>query len=524
MLRPASPLARSLARGLSTALDFARRNEAIAARARDFYPSLSRVAPATATVAGFVRKYCDLEHDRPDLREVLRARVDSVRVAGKNMCFVDVSSARCSTQLILNYNVMAAHAAPGAAALSRQQFFQHVQDLRPGDHVQACGFPGRSQRERTLSLKCTQLTTLLAPALRALPPRLSDPAKRNQNRVLDYLVNGHDALRVRHSVLSALREFLDARGFLEAETPVLSPKANGAAAEPFTTRTNATNAALQLRVAPELWLKRLVVAGVDRVYELGRVFRNEGVDASHNPEFTTLEFYQTYASMEDLIALAEQLLLHVLERADTARARELKAVLLANGGRFARVEFLPTLQRETGIDFSQLDLADPRALAAALEARGIELDTADRSPQQILNALCARYIEDRHCRGSLPTLIFHHPTVMSPLAKGNPDDDMLTTKRFEVFIGGKEYINAYEEENCPQAQLQKFEAQQQAQEAYGDRESLAIDHAYVDAMKWGMPPIGGFGVGIDRLCMLLTGDTRIERVLSFGTIDDIGKQ
>lgn len=185
---------------------------------------------------------------------------------------------------------------------------------------------------------------------------------------------------------------------------------------------------------------------------------------------------------------------------------------------------MPTLQRETGIDFSQLDLADPRALAAALEARGIELDTADRSPQQILNALCARYIEDRHCRGSLPTLIFHHPTVMSPLAKGNPDDDMLTTKRFEVFIGGKEYINAYEEENCPQAQLQKFEAQQQAQEAYGDRESLAIDHAYVDAMKWGMPPIGGFGVGVDRLCMLLTGDTRIERVLSFGTIDDIGKQ
>lgn len=504
------------------ALDFARRNEAVASRASCYYPSLSKISPATTTVSEFKQKYQALHEDQPQSSEVLRARIDSVRISGKNMCFVDVSNARNSVQLILNYNVM--KTAMPSSALTREQFFQHVQDLRPGDHIQACGFPGLSQRERTLSLKCTKLTEILAPALLAVPPKLTDPAKRNTNRVLDYLVNGHETLVVRHQVNTAIREFLNMRGFLEVETPVLSSKANGAAAEPFSTRTKATNAELELRVAPELWLKRLVVAGVNRVYELGKVFRNEGVDATHNPEFTTLEFYQSYASMDELIELSEQLYLHVLNRVDNRFARELKNELLANAGKFKRVEFLPTLLRETGVDFTQIDLHNSDLISRALIAKNIHMDTTGKSPQQILDMLCGRFIENKYCTSSLPTVIYHHPTVMSPLAKGNPDDNMLTTKRFEVFINGKEYINAYEEENCPQEQLQKFELQKSAQETYGDRESLAVDYSYVEAMKWGMPPIGGFGLGIDRLCMLLTGNKRIERVLSFGTIDDIEKQ
>ncbi|SCU86472.1 LAME_0D06282g1_1 [Lachancea meyersii CBS 8951] len=505
------------------AVDFTARNETISQNLNHFYPSLSELTTVTTSISHFKNKYAALENDDTSEREVLRARINSIRSAGKNMCFIDVAHAQSSMQLILNYNLMTKHISD-KSSVTKEDFFQHVQSLKPGDHIQACGFPGFSQRERTLSLKCTQLIRILAPALQALPPKLSDPVKRNQNRVLDYQVNGHDSLIVRHKILSAIREFLNTRTFVEVETPILSSKANGAAAEPFTTRAKSTGKTFELRVAPELWLKRLIVGGLDHVYEIGKVFRNEGVDATHNPEFTTLEFYQSYASMEDLIALSEELYLHVLSSVDSAIAKDLKEPFLANGAKFNRVEFLPFLQKETNVDLSEVDLTSSSEITAAFASKGINLDTDGKSPQQILNFLCGRYIEDKYCKGIVPTLIYHHPTVMSPLAKGNPEDSMLTSKRFEVFIGGKEYINAYEEENCPALQLQKFIAQQEAHDNYGDNESLAVDNSYVEAMKWGMPPIGGFGLGVDRLCMLLTGNTRIERVLSFGTIDDISRQ
>lgn len=501
-------------------LDFARRNAAIAREPDRFYPSLSQLPPPTTSVAHFLDRYANLDADRPENQECVRGRIVSVRTLGKNMSFVTLEAAARRVQLILNYNVMAAHS-PG---LTRAQFADTAAALRPGDHLQASGFPGVSQRERTLSLKCTTPVVLLAPATRPLPPRLEDPIKRAQNRVLDYLVNGHETLRLRGAVLRALREFLDARDFVEVETPMLTARSNGAAAEPFVTHARANDTRLELRVAPELWLKRLVVAGVDRVYELGRVFRNEGVDATHNPEFTTLEFYQAYASMSDLISLSEQLFLHVLRSVDTPRAHQLLEQLACNGNQFQRIEFLPTLQRETNIDFEAIDLSNPHEIARALKDKDIHLPSHVKSPQQMLNALCARYIESKYCESLLPTVIYHHPTVMSPLAKGNPADGLRTTKRFEIFICGKEYINAYEEENCPQRQLDKFIAQQKSHQLYGDKESLAIDTPYVEAMKWGMPPIGGFGLGVDRLCMLLAGKDRIEQVLSFGTIDDVDRQ
>ncbi|SCV05463.1 LANO_0H08042g1_1 [Lachancea nothofagi CBS 11611] len=504
-------------------LDFTRRNGIISKNTSLFYPSLSQLAAATTSVAEFKHKYAHLQQDDPNSIETLRARINSIRVAGKNMCFLDVTHGKSPMQLILNYSVMKTHA-PDVSLPTKDQFFQHIQNLKPGDHIQVCGFPGFSQREHTFSLKCTQLTTILAPAMHALPPKLSDTTKRNQNRVLDYLVNGHDSLIIRHKVISAIREFLNMRAFIEVETPILSPKANGAAAEPFSTYAQATDTSLELRVAPELWLKRLIIGGMDRVYEVGKVFRNEGVDATHNAEFTTLEFYQSYASMEALIELSEKLYIHVLDRVDTPRAKELKEALLENGGKFNRIEFLPTLVKEASLDLSNIDLNSSEHIRKAMASKGINMEVDGKSPQQTMNMLCAAFIEEKYCMGIVPTLIYHHPAAMSPLAKGNPMDNALTAKRFEVFIGGKEYINAYEEENCPESQLQKFELQQGAHDKYGDKESLAIDHSYIEAMKWGMPPIGGFGLGIDRLCMLLTENTRIERVLSFGTIDDIGRQ
>ncbi|SCU84737.1 LAMI_0C08680g1_1 [Lachancea mirantina] len=505
-------------------LDFGKRNEIILRSLNRFYPSVSTLARPTATIHEFGAKYKDIYEDQPHVIEVLRGKIKSVRVAGKNMCFVNVTALHAELQLILNFKVMHKAQHHVDTELTSEAFQASIQNLRPGDHIQAVGFPGLSQRQRTLSLKCISPAQTLAPAQLPVPPRLVDPVKRKQNRVLDYLVNGHQALVVRHRTVKAIRRFLDAREFLEVETPMMSAQSNGAAAEPFETRSKALHQKLQLRIAPELWLKRLVVAGCERVYEIGKVFRNEGIDATHNAEFTTLEFYQAYASMEDLITMSEQLYRYVLEDAQTLAAARLLQEFSENRFCFRRVEFLATLSRETGVEFEKLDLQDAGAMRQALQQRGLDAPSECASPQQMLNYLCGKYIEDKYCQGSLPTLIFHHPTVMSPLAKGNTADNMKTSKRFEVFIRGKEYINAYEEENCPQQQLAKFKAQQAARATYGDQESLQIDENYVDAMKWGMPPIGGFGLGIDRLCMLLTDSKRIEEVLSFGSLDDVNRQ
>ena len=272
-------------------------------------------------------------------------------------------------------------------------------------------------------------------------------------------------------------------------------------------------------------MKRLVVGGLDKVYEIGKVFRNEGVDAVHNPEFTTLEFYKSFTSMEQLIALSEQLLKSILLDLRPLHSNEIIEALIAElqqtEWKFNRVEFIPTLSQELNFDLKTIDLNDPSALYAILP-KDLGLPP-NLSPQQILNKLASIYIEERYCNSLLPTLIYHHPAVMSPLAKTHPQDPTVT-KRFEIFIRGREYINAYEEENCPQLQLAKFQQQNMANQLYKDKESLSVDQKYVDAMKWGMPPVGGFGLGIDRLCMLLLNKDRLEEVLSFGCLDDVNRQ
>lgn len=521
-------LRRVLVRRLHTALDagkleFTRRNTAIERDLARCYPSLSALAPAApVSIPRFHAEYSRLSADDPNSTCSVDGRVRNIRFSGKRICFVDLYDARAARalQLIVNFQKV------GAAA--QERFEADLRFLKVGDYVRGTGFPGLSQRQRTLSLKCTELPRVLSCAQMPLPPRLSDASKINSNRVVDYQVNGVQMLVLRHAIVRSIRQFLDSRQFVEVETPILSAQSNGAAAEPFATRSTALpegSDRLELRVAPELWLKRLVVGGLDRVYEIGKVFRNEGVDPVHNPEFTTLEFYQSFTSMEQLIALSEQLfksvLLDLRALHSNAVIESLVAELERSDWKFNRVEFVPTLSQELGVDLARVDLGDPRALYAILPA-----DCAlppNLSPQQILNKLASVYIEERHCGSLRPTLIYHHPAVMSPLAKTHPDDPSVT-KRFEVFVRGKEYINAYEEENCPQWQLAKFEQQNLANQLYRDKESLSVDQKYVDAMKWGMPPIGGFGLGIDRLCMLLLNKNRIEEVLSFGCLDDVNRQ
>lgn len=321
---------------------------------------------------------------------------------------------------------------------------------------------------------------------------------------------------------------------MEVETPMLSSKSNGANAMPFQTKLNFNDTALELRIAPELWLKRLIISGLDGVFEIGKVFRNEGVDSTHNPEFTIMECYQTYMTMEDLITFSEELFRYILTRlinnTNQGAVKELYDVLAANEWRFKRAEFLPTLSKEIGVDLANVDLNGVDSLMKIVpESVKRELFTSVElakpsehlSPQKILDKVCGKYIEDIHCQSLLPTIIYHHPVVMSPLSKINSHNSDIT-QRFEIFIQGQEYINAYEEENCPQIQLQKFEAQNKYKKS--DSESLNVDYQYVETMKSGMPPTGGLGLGVDRLCMLLLGKTRIEQVLAFGSLDDVNAQ
>lgn len=505
-------------------LEFTKRNEKVIQNLPYFYPSLSNLPNPTISISKFNEKYKSLNEDLSDARHIINGKIKSIRIIGKNMCFINLVTGDGHTlQSILNYNLMK-RKNDLKFELTNGKFQDFLKFLKNGDFIQVNGFPGLSLNEKTLSLKCLKLPQILSISQFPLPPKLTDPIKRKQNHVVDYLVNGREMLIYRHKILKTIREFLDSLDFIEVETPILSNKSNGANAQPFITISKDLGASLELRVSPELWLKRLNIGGIDKVYEIGKVFRNESIDSTHNPEFTSLEFYQTYTSMEEMIKLSERLIKYICSNVDTPLSKKLLNEIECNNGVFNRIEFLPTLSKELNIDFSSLDLNDSDRMLKCLKNQGVILPSSISSPQQILNKLCGDYIEDKYCQSLLPCLIYHHPTVMSPLAKGNPDDNMQTTKRFEIFIQGKEYINAYEEENCPQLQLEKFINQQLSKKKYNDKESLEVDHQYVNAMKWGMPPIAGFGLGVDRLCMLLLGKERIEDVLSFGSIDDVNRQ
>ena len=523
------------------------RNGIIDKNSADFYPSMTQLSTDPAikpftpiTINDFLAldKENSIKADIPSKLYRINGRVKSIRFSGKKICFIDIYSAESENshlQVILNLRLI-----PNVDA---SDFYNRLQFLAKHDYIQVYGFLGYSNNSnRTLSLKATLLPKILSPAQLPLPSDLVNLAKISKNRVLDYQVNGIRDILVRSQIISLIRKFYtEKRGYIEVETPILSGKSNGANAEPFVTRCshtlNGEDKSLELRVAPELWLKRLIIGGLDRIFEIGKVFRNEGIDAIHNPEFTMLESYETYLSMDDLIVLSEQLFKYLLLELQAADlnlpiANQLADVLKENDWHFKRVEFLPTLSKELGgVDFySGINLDNVDSLLSVIPRSDQEQmfsheelnnPTQHLSPQKILNKMSSYYIEERYCNSLLPTLVFHHPSAMSPLAKLNTSD-WITSKRFEVFINGKEYINAYEEENCPQEQLRKFRAQQSFKNS--DKESLTIDLPYVEAMRSGMPPTGGLGLGIDRLCMLLMEKNRIEQVLPFGCLDDVNVQ
>ena len=542
LVRNASTVAKVAQTKVNTAkLQTKERQDAIVSNINTYYPSMSALpgnvaAYKNVSIGNFLESYVNasepLDTDLPGVPLLLNGRIANIRTAGKKMCFIDLINSQTGQQIqvIVNYNKLHEEMKP-----EQLQYISAMGFLRKNDFIQVRGHPGVSENaQKTVSLKCTEVPIVLAPIQQPLPNGLVNNTKINKNRVIDYQVNGVNDLVMRSKVITMIRQFLLDKNYMEVETPMLSSKSNGANAMPFQTKLNFNDTALELRIAPELWLKRLIISGLDGVFEIGKVFRNEGVDSTHNPEFTIMECYQTYMTMEDLITFSEELFRYILTRlinyTNQGAVKELYDVLAANEWRFKRVEFLPTLSKEIGVDLANVDLNGVDSLMKIVpESVKRELFTSVElakpsehlSPQKILDKVCGKYIEDIHCQSLLPTIIYHHPVVMSPLSKINSHNSDIT-QRFEIFIQGQEYINAYEEENCPQIQLQKFEAQNKYKKS--DSESLNVDYQYVETMKSGMPPTGGLGLGVDRLCMLLLGKTRIEQVLAFGSLDDVNAQ
>ncbi len=387
-----------------------------------------------------------------------------------------------------------------------QDSFDELLSLDLGDLVGVDGTAFKSRRGE-LSLKATGWT-LLAKSLLPPPEKfhgLEDVETRYRRRELDLMANeeARTLFILRSRVLAAVRRWLDGRGFLEVETPVLQPLYGGALARPFTTHHNALDRDLYLRIATELYLKRLIVGGLERVYELGKDFRNEGLSPKHNPEFTMLEWYEAYADYTDMAAELEQMVAFVATEIGYDGDIDFATP-------WRRVTLRDAILDEAGVDV--LANRDEEQLLEAARGRGIELDSTDTWPG-LVDDLLSRHVEPKLSR---PTFVLDYPVELSPFAKGHRSEPGLV-ERFECFAGGMEFANAFTELNDPDEQRTRFD-QQGRLTAQGDQEAQPYDEDYIRALEQGMPPTGGIGVGIDRLVMLMSGRCSIREVVLFPTM------
>lgn len=378
------------------------------------------------------------------------------------------------------------------------------------------GFTGKPFKTKTgeISIHVESLT-LLSKCLKPLPEKfhgLTDTDLRYRQRYLDMVVNPEvrDTFVKRSQIISAMREFLDARGFLEVETPVLHTQAGGASARPFITHHNTLDIDMYLRIALELHLKRLIVGGFPRVYEIGRVFRNEGMDPKHNPEFTMIELYQAYTDYNGMMDLIEDMIRTVARKVNGTAIIQYGDVTIDFEKPFERISMVEAVKKYAGVDFEQIEtLEEARKVA---DERHLHYEKRHKKGD-ILNLFFDEYVEEHLVQ---PTFLTGHPVDISPLAKRMPQNPDYT-ERFELFVLGRELANAFSELNDPIDQRARFEAQA-ALRAQGDDEACGVDEDFLNALEIGMPPTGGLGMGVDRLVMLLTNNASIRDVLLFPTM------
>ena len=387
-----------------------------------------------------------------------------------------------------------------------------------GDFV---GVKGTVFKTKTgeISIHATQLT-LLTKSLKPLPEKfhgLTNTDLRYRQRYVDLIMNpeSKDTFLKRSKIISTIRKFLDARGFIEVETPMLVSNAGGAAARPFETHFNALDEDFKLRISLELPLKRLIVGGLEKVYEIGRVFRNEGLDTRHNPEFTLMELYQAYTDYHGMMDLTEDLFRHVAKEVLGTTSIVYNGIEMDLGKPFERITMLDAVKKYSGVDFNEIKTTEEAKKVA--DEHNIEYEDRHKKGD-ILNLFFEAFVEHHLIQ---PTFVMDHPIEISPLTKkkpGNPD----YVERFEFFMNGWEMSNAYSELNDPIDQRERFAAQEE-QFANGDEEANHTDEDFLNALEIGMPPTGGIGYGIDRMCMLMTDSSAIRDVLLFPTMKTIDK-
>ena len=383
-----------------------------------------------------------------------------------------------------------------------------------GDIIGITGFVFKTRTEE-ISVHAKEVT-LLSKSLRPLPEKfhgLKDVDLRYRQRYVDLIVNPEvkETFILRSKIIKEVKAYLDSKGYLEVDTPILNTIAGGAAARPFITHHNTLDIDMYLRIANELYLKRLIVGGFDKVYEMGRMFRNEGMDIKHNPEFTNIELYSAYEDYNDMMDITEDMFRTVAQKVLGTAKINYQGVDIDLESPWKRITMIDAIKEVTGVDFNTIE-TDEQAVAIA-EEKKVEIDPIKKTRGDIINTFFEEFVEETLTQ---PTFIYDYPVEVSPLTKRKPSDKRLT-ERFEVFIGGREYGNAYSELNDPIDQYERFKKQAEARDA-GDEEANMMDEDFITALEYGMPPTGGLGIGIDRLIMLLTNSASIRDVLLFPTM------
>ncbi|KKZ65909.1 lysyl-tRNA synthetase [[Emmonsia] crescens] len=488
------------------------------------YPRLS-IDKRSITCDEFHSKYSYVKPNETAEQDsvVIYGRIQSARIAGSKLIFLDLVQNGRKVQVLCNQRHL------DAMGVTPEKFKQFYHLLRRGDVFSTIGSPHRTGRGE-LSVTASELPTLITPCLHDIPLRIKEQDTSPYDRHVQLLSSptAADILRARSSIIQYIRTFFLDKHFMEVETPILASVAGGAVARPFqTSATEFPDRPLSLRIAPELWLKRLVVSGFDKVFEIGPSFRNEGLDKTHNPEFTTCEFYHAFADLETLISLTESLFTGLSQHIHNLNQQTLETLTPTTASfatPFRRLDFIPDL--ETAMDQKLPDLTSTPTEEATTKVLQLfeQLNhprPANATLPRLLDRLSAIYLEPQ-CKD--PTFIINHPECLSPLSKSfiHPTCGQIVAARAELFIDEREVVNMYEEENSPFEQRRKFEIQlgfqEDAVEVEGDGK---MDESYLQALQWGLPPTGGWGCGVDRLCMLFTGARRIGDVLSFGNLRSV---